>query len=245
MIGSAGAVLSEAVKEQLRATIPSAMIVDSFGATETGHQGSMMAGTGHGAGQAPLFYMNDTNCVFGDDHKPVVPGSGVIGRLARRGYIPVGYYNDPEKTASTFFEIEGVRWVMPGDLATVESDGSIRVFGRGAVCINSGGEKIFPEEVEAALKAHADVLDAVVVGIPDQRWGQRVAALVQARPGSKPTVEDLDQHCRTKVAGYKIPRFLRFVDQVMRQPSGKPDYRWAASYAAEEAAQEAAKDCAV
>ena len=240
VIGSAGAVLSEAVKEQLRATIPSAMIVDSFGATETGHQGSMMAGTGHGAGQVPLFYMNDTNCVFDDDHKPVVPGSGVIGRLARRGYIPVGYYNDPEKTARTFFEIEGVRWVMPGDLATVESDGSIRVFGRGAVCINSGGEKIFPEEVEAALKAHADVLDAVVVGIPDQRWGQRVAALVQARPGSKPTVEDLDQHCRTKVAGYKIPRFVRFVDQVMRQPSGKPDYRWAAAYAAEEAAKDSA-----
>jgi len=236
VIGSAGAVLSETVKEQLRRSMPSAMIVDSFGATETGHQGSMMAGTGHGAGQVPLFFMNETNCVFDDEMKPVVPGSGVMGRLARRGHIPVGYYNDPEKTAKTFFEIEGVRWVMPGDLATVESDGCIRVFGRGAVCINSGGEKIFPEEVEAALKAHPDVLDAVVVGIPDERWGQRVAALVQARPGATPTVEDLDRHCRTKVAGYKVPRFVRFVDQVMRQPSGKPDYRWAASYAAEQAA---------
>jgi acyl-CoA synthetase (AMP-forming)/AMP-acid ligase II len=236
VIGSAGAVLSEAVKEQMRKSIPSAMIVDSFGATETGHQGSMMAGTGHGAGSQPLFYMNDTNCVLDEDRKPVVPGSGVIGKLARRGHIPVGYYNDPEKTAATFFEIDGERWVMPGDLATVESDGSIRVFGRGSVCINSGGEKIFPEEVEAALKAHPDVLDAVVVGIPDQRWGQRVAALVQSRPGSSPSLEDLDAHCRTKVAGYKVPRFVRFVDQVMRQPSGKPDYRWAATRAAEEAA---------
>lgn len=236
VIGSAGAVLSEAVKEQLRAAIPSTMIVDSFGATETGHQGQMAPGTGHGAGQSPLFYMNDTNCVLDENRNPVAPGSGVVGKLARRGHIPVGYYNDPEKTAATFFEIDGVRWAMPGDLATVEADGSIRVFGRGSVCINSGGEKIFPEEVEAALKAHPDVLDAVVVGIPDERWGQRVAALVQPRPGAAPTAEDLDAHCRTKVAGYKVPRFVRFVDQVARQPSGKPDYRWAASYAAEQAA---------
>jgi acyl-CoA synthetase (AMP-forming)/AMP-acid ligase II len=236
VIGSAGAVLSEAVKEQLREAIPSTMIVDSFGATETGHQGSMAPGTGHGAGSGPLFYMNDTNCVLDEDRKPVAPGSGVVGKLARRGHIPVGYYNDPEKTAATFFEIDGVRWVMPGDLATVEADGSIRVFGRGSVCINSGGEKIFPEEVEAALKAHPDVLDAVVVGIPDPRWGQRVAALVQPRPGVTPSVEELDRHCRTKVAGYKVPRFVRFVDRVERQPSGKPDYRWAATYAAEQAA---------
>jgi acyl-CoA synthetase (AMP-forming)/AMP-acid ligase II len=236
VVGSAGAVLSETVKEHLRRVMPGAMIVDSFGATETGHQGSMMAGTGHGAGQAPLFFMNDTNCVLDDDLNPVEPGSGKMGKLARRGHIPVGYYNDPEKTAKTFFEIDGVRWVMPGDLATVESDGSIRVFGRGSVCINSGGEKIFPEEVEAALKAHEEVLDAVVVGIPDERWGQKVAALVQARPGATPTVDDLVTHCRTKVAGYKVPRFVSFVDKVERQPSGKPDYRWAAAEAAERSA---------
>jgi acyl-CoA synthetase (AMP-forming)/AMP-acid ligase II len=235
VIGSAGAVLSEAVKEQLREAFPNTMIVDSFGATETGHQGSMMQGTGHGTGKEPLFFMNETNCVFDEEMQPVVPGSGVIGRLARRRHIPVGYYNDPEKTARTFFEIDGVRWVMPGDLATVESDGSIRVFGRGAVCINSGGEKIFPEEVEAALKAHAAVLDAVVVGVPDERWGQKVAALVQLRPGAEATADDLDRHCRTKVAGYKVPRMVRFVDRVERQPSGKPDYRWAATYAAEQA----------
>lgn len=239
VVGSAGAVLSEAVKEHLRRVMPGAMIVDSFGATETGHQGSMMPGTGHGAGQAPLFFMNETNCVLDDDLKLVEPGSGKMGKLARRGHIPVGYYNDPEKTAKTFFEIDGVRWVMPGDLATVESDGCIRVFGRGSVCINSGGEKIFPEEVEAALKAHAAVLDAVVVGIPDDRWGQKVAALIQSRPGATLNADELVAHCRTKVAGYKVPRFVRFVEQVMRQPSGKPDYRWAATYAAEQAASTA------
>ncbi len=232
VIGSAGAVLSEAVKEQFRSLLPSLMIIDSFGASETGHQGSMMAGSGHGAGQAPLFMMNDSNQVFDDDMRPVEPGSGVIGKLARRGNIPIGYYNDPEKTAATFVEIDGERWAMPGDLATVEADGSIRVFGRGSVCINSGGEKIFPEEVEAALKAHPEVLDAVVVGIPDPRWGQRVAALVQARPGVKPRAEALVEHCRKAVAGYKVPRDLHLVEQVERQPSGKPDYRWAKDYAA-------------
>lgn len=235
VIGSAGAVLSETVKEQIRSSMPTAMIVDSFGATETGHQGSMLAGTGHGAGRGPVVVMNDTNCVFDDELRPVAPGSGVIGKIARRGHIPVGYYNDPEKTAKTFFEIDGVRWVMPGDLATVESDGTIRVFGRGSVCINSGGEKIFPEEVEAALKAHPDVLDAVVVGIPDSRWGQKVAALVQTRPGASADRDALDAHCRTKVAGYKVPRFVAFVDKVERQPSGKPDYRWAATFAADAA----------
>jgi acyl-CoA synthetase (AMP-forming)/AMP-acid ligase II len=129
-----------------------------------------------------------------------------------------------------------VRWVVPGDLATIESDGLITVFGRGAVCINSGGEKIFPEEVEAALKAHADVLDAVVVGVPDERWGQRVAAIVQPRAGSKLTLELLEAHCRTRIAGYKVPRQLKVVDEIARQPSGKPDYRWAAMVASDSTA---------
>jgi acyl-CoA synthetase (AMP-forming)/AMP-acid ligase II len=151
--------------------------------------------------------------------------------LARRGRIPVGYFNDPEKTAATFLTVDGVRWVLPGDLATIESDGLITVFGRGAVCINSGGEKIFPEEVESALKAHADVLDAVVVGVPDERWGQRVAAIVQPRAGILLTLELLEAHCRTRIAGYKVPRQLRVVDEIQRQPSGKPDYRWAAMIA--------------
>jgi 3-oxocholest-4-en-26-oate---CoA ligase len=232
VISSAGALLSDTVKAALCERVPQIMIIDSFGATEAGHQGSSLP-AGDDGPKRPRFMMDDTSTVFDDNLRPVVPGSGVIGRLARRGRIPVGYYNDPEKTAATFLTIDGERWVLPGDLATIESDGLITVFGRGAVCINSGGEKIFPEEVEAALKAHGDVLDAVVVGVPDDRWGQRVAAIVQPRAGKKVTLDLLEAHCRTRIAGYKVPRQLKVVDEIVRHPSGKPDYRWAAATAGE------------
>lgn len=222
VIASAGAVLSDAVKSQLEERIPHTMVLNNFGATETGHQGTSFA-----PGAKPTFYMDDSNTVLGDDNKPITPGSGAMGRLARSGRLPIGYYNDPEKTAATFLTIDGKRWVVPGDFATIEEDGMITVFGRGAVCINSGGEKIFPEEVESALKAHPAVLDAVVVGVPDEKWGQRVAAIVQPRAGTEVTLAGLDAHCRTKIAGYKVPRQLRVVDQIVRHPSGKPDYRWA------------------
>ena len=151
----------------------------------------------------------------------------MIGRLARKGHIPLGYHNDPSNTAATFVERDGVRWVLPGDFATVEADGTITLLGRGSVSINSGGEKIFPEEVEAALKSHPDVFDAVVVGVPDDRFGEQVAAVVQARPGASPTLVALAAHCRTKVAGYKVPRRLVLVEEVERTPAAKPDYRWA------------------
>jgi 3-oxocholest-4-en-26-oate---CoA ligase len=230
VISSAGALLSDTVKAALCERVPNVMIVDSFGATEAGHQGSSFPSE-DGQPRRPRFMMDDTSTVFDDAMRPVVPGSGVIGRLARCGRIPLGYFNDPEKTAATFVSVDGVRWVIPGDLATIESDGLITVFGRGAVCINSGGEKIFPEEVEAALKAHGDVLDAVVVGVPDERWGQRVAAIVQPRVGRSITLEILESHCRTRIAGYKVPRELKVVDEIARHPSGKPDYRWAAAIA--------------
>jgi acyl-CoA synthetase (AMP-forming)/AMP-acid ligase II len=185
------------------------------------------------AGGGRRFMMTDLTAVFDDALRRVEPGSGVIGKLARRGRIPLGYYNDPKKTAETFVEIEGERWTMPGDLATVEADGTIVVYGRGAVCINSGGEKIFPDEVERAVKAHPAVYDAVIVGVPDERWGERVAALVQLRAGEPLTLEDLDRHCRTLVAGYKVPREMHVVDRVLRHPSGKPDYPWAKKIATE------------
>jgi acyl-CoA synthetase (AMP-forming)/AMP-acid ligase II len=230
VISSAGALLSETVKGALCRHLPEIMIIDSFGASEAGHQGSSLPSQ-DGEPRRPRFMMDDTSTVFDDEMRPVEPGSGVMGRLARRGRIPLGYYNDPEKTAATFVTVNGVRWVMPGDLATIESDGLITVFGRGAVCINSGGEKIFPEEVESALKAHADVLDAVVIGVPDERWGQRVAAIVQPRAGKMLTLDLLEAHCRTRIAGYKVPRQLKLVDEIARHPSGKPDYRWAAAVA--------------
>jgi acyl-CoA synthetase (AMP-forming)/AMP-acid ligase II len=165
--------------------------------------------------------------VLDDDLNPVVPGSGVVGKLARMGDIPVGYYKDPEKTAATFVEAEGVRYAIPGDFATVEADGTITLLGRGSQSINSGGEKIFPEEVEAAVKSHPDVYDAVVVGVPDERWGQRVAAVVQLRPGAAIALEPIQTHCRTLLAGYKVPRQLHVVETIQRSPSGKPDYPWA------------------
>jgi acyl-CoA synthetase (AMP-forming)/AMP-acid ligase II len=221
VISSSGAILSDAVRDALQEKLPHTMILNNFGATETGHQG-----TAFSPGK-PTFYMDESTTVLDDDLRPVKPGSGAMGKLARRGRLPIGYYNDPEKTAKTFLTIDGQRWVVPGDLATVEEDGQITLFGRGAVCINSGGEKIFVEEVESVLKAHAAVDDALVVGVPDERWGQRVAAVVSPRPGMEVTLAAIDAHCRERLAGYKVPRQLHVVAKLVRQPSGKPDYRWA------------------
>ena len=230
VISSAGAVFSDTVREQLTASLPNIFLLDAYGASETGHQGTMAAESSPEKGLR--FTMNERTAVLDDDLKPVEPGSGVVGRVALRGHVPLGYYNDPEKTASTFKEIDGQRWVLPGDMATVEADGTVLVFGRGSVCINSGGEKIYPEEVEAALKSHPDVFDAVVVGVPDEKWGERVTALVKAREGRSPHPDDIAAHCRTKVAGYKVPRQIHVLDELVRSPSGKADYPWARKTAA-------------
>lgn len=221
VISSSGAILTDAVRDELQERLQHTMILNNFGATEVGHQGTAFT-----PGR-PTFFMDEKTTVLDDELRPIKPGSGVMGRLARRGRLPVGYYNDPEKTAATFLSIDGERWVLPGDLATVEEDGQITVFGRGAACINSGGEKIFVEEVESVLKSCAGVEDAVVVGVPDDRWGQRVAAVVAPRPGATVTLPGVDAHCRAHLAGYKVPRELHVVERLLRQPSGKPDYRWA------------------
>jgi acyl-CoA synthetase (AMP-forming)/AMP-acid ligase II len=170
--------------------------------------------------------------VLDENLEPVAAGSGVVGKLAVSGNIPLEYYKDPVKSAEVFVtDAHGKRWSIPGDFATVESDGTITLLGRGSVSINSGGEKIYPEEVESAIKSHPECWDAVVVGVPDPRWGSRVAAVVQARPGFVPTLESVQAHCRTKVAGYKVPRELHLVAAIQRSPSGKPDYRWAKAVA--------------
>jgi 3-oxocholest-4-en-26-oate---CoA ligase len=237
VVGSGGAILSPAVKEQLRAQLPHAMVMDSFGASETGAGGTVVDTEGPAAG--PRFKMGEFMTVLDDEARPVAPGSEVVGRLARRGHIPLGYYKDAEKTAATFVTAaDGTRWVVPGDFAVVEDDGSITMLGRGSVCINSGGEKVYPEEVEAALKSHPDVFDAVVVGVPDDRYVERVAAIVQARPGAAPTLEELRAHCREKLAGYKLPRQLVLADTIPRTPVGKPDYRAAKTVASKHEAQE-------
>ncbi len=168
-----------------------------------------------------------------DTHEDVVPGSGQSGVLALGGRNPLGYYKDTEKTDSTFMIVDGVRMSIPGDHAIVEADGSLRLLGRGSVCINTGGEKVFPEEVEEVLKLHPDVHDAVVVGIPDDRFGQAVAAVVEPRDGAELDEHDLIAHTKTHLAGYKAPRHIRFVDSIGRAPTGKVDY---ARHAAETAA---------
>ena len=226
-VASAGAVLTPAVRERLEELLPDTMVMNNFGASETGHQGAAIPGDETGAEGRPSFYMDESNVVLGDDLRPMAPGSGQLGRLARKGRLPLGYYKDPQKTAERFVEADGVRYVVAGDYATLEEDGRVTVYGRGAVCINTGGEKVFPSEVEETLKSHPDVFDAIVVGVASARWMQQVAAVVQPRVGREPDLESVQTHCRTLIAGYKVPRILKLVDTIVRQPSGKPDYKWA------------------
>jgi acyl-CoA synthetase (AMP-forming)/AMP-acid ligase II len=222
---SGGAILSPALKEQLLEHLPNLLVVDGYGASETGGQGQSVAVRGGAVPSAPRFAVGDDTQVLDENLQPAPPG--VTGRLARRGHIPLGYYKDPVKTAATFPVVDGVRWAVPGDHAIVGDDGLITLLGRGSVSINTGGEKVYPEEVEAVLKGHADVFDAVVVGIPDARFGERVVAVVQPRAGAEPALDELQAHAREHVAGYKVPRALVTVEHIVRSPSGKPDYRWA------------------
>ncbi len=221
---SGGAILSPTIKSQMHECMPNVMVLDSFGASETGANGSVDV-----TDEGPRFRMNEWTTVVDDDFHPTV--AGVVGLLARRGHVPLGYWKDEAKTAATFVEVDGVRWAIPGDRAVIEGDGTITVLGRGSQCINSGGEKIFPEEVEAALKSHPAVFDATVVGIPDDRFGERVSAVVQFRPSMHAELDALAVHCRSHIAGYKVPRSLIVVDEIVRSPSGKPDYRWAKALA--------------
>ncbi|MCU0273167.1 MAG: AMP-binding protein [Acidimicrobiales bacterium] len=232
MITSSGAILSAAVRDDLLELVPHVKVVNRFGASETGPQGQMRSMPG--SGEAPRLAGGPDVAVLDDDNRPLPPGTGRLGRLARRGHIPLGYWNDPVKTAATFPVIDGVRWSVPGDLAEVAEDGSILVHGRGSMVINSGGEKIFPEEVEAAVKAHPAIFDAIAVGVPDERFGQRVGVVVQLRPGATaPGIEELKAHCSGTIAAYKCPRELVVAEQVRRTAVDKADYAWAKAYMAD------------
>jgi acyl-CoA synthetase (AMP-forming)/AMP-acid ligase II len=226
-IASTAAVFSPAVKDAFCERFPSALVIEAVGSSESGYNGATMWEKGSEQHGLPTVTMGPDTLVLDDELRPIEPGSGRIGRMARGGNVPLRYYKDPEKSAATFVEVDGKRYSIPGDYARVEADGRMTLLGRGSVCINSGGEKIYPEEVESALKSHPDVYDAIVVGVPDDRWGQRVAAVVQPRPGAAPTLDDLAEHCRTHIAGYKVPRELHVVGEIRRSPSGKPDYPWA------------------
>ena len=232
LISSGGAILSPAVKQHLGEVLPNVFIYDALGASETGYQGASAGADSQGR---PRFQFGEHTIVIDDEGNPTTPGDGVVGRLVRRGNIPLGYYKDEQKTAETFPTINGERWVVPGDMAVAEADGTITLLGRGSVSINSGGEKIYPEEVELVLKGHPDVYDAVVVGVPDERWGERVTAVVVPRGDARPTVEQIHEYGKDLIAGYKLPKEVCFVDEMVRSPSGKADYRWAKSVANDQA----------
>ncbi|MGH9227255.1 MAG: AMP-binding protein [Acidimicrobiales bacterium] len=220
-IGNGGAPLTTAVREQLRAALPSATIIDSYGASETGATGTR-PDTGEGF-TAPRFHTGPDVAVFDDELRRCGPGE--VGMLARSGHIPLEYYKDPGKTAKTFPVIDGIWWVIPGDYARLEDDGSVSVLGRGSVSINSGGEKIYPEEVEGVLVRHDAVFDAAVVGTPSERWGEQVTALVQPRPGCDVTADSLRAYCRSFMPDFKVPKEIVFVEGIPRTPVGKVDYK--------------------
>jgi len=232
IIGSGGAILSPHYKQAFLERIPHVTVVDGFGASETGAQGSH-ASRGGEAVSTGTFSMAGAVVLREDLSGLLEPGTDAVGWVARTGHVPLGYYKDAAKTARTFPVVGGVRHAVPGDHARLLADGSIVVLGRGSVSINTGGEKVYAEEVEQVLRRHPAVYDAVVVGIPDERFGERVTAVVQPRSGVRPSAEELVAFAAQHLARYKLPKTTVLVDEMVRSPSGKPDYRWARARALE------------
>ncbi len=233
LVTTGGAILTAATKQELLDRLPGIKILDALGSSESGQQASQTSSKERAATTGD-FEPNPDNVVLNDALDAVLPpGTGERGWLARKGHVPLGYLGDPEKTARTFPVIDGVRYSVPGDRASIEADGSLRLFGRDSVTINSGGEKIFAEEVEHALKHHPSVYDAVVVGTPSPRWGQQVTAIVRLRSGEAPGEQALRDVAAEHIAKYKLPKAFVFVDEIERAPSGKADYRWAKARAFE------------
>lgn len=224
-IASSAAIFSRPVKEVWMSTFPNAIFTDSVGSSETGFSGSGMQDAENIKGDGPIVSLGAETLVLDHNNQPIDPTAvGEIGRMARTGSIPIGYYGDPVKSAETFIEVDGIRYSVPGDFARIEADNKVTLLGRGSNCINTGGEKVYPEEVENTLKGHPKVYDALVVGIPDERWGQAVSAVVQAREGEEPTLEELHEYLRPLLSAYKLPRALAIVDQIPRSATGKANY---------------------
>lgn len=232
---SNAALFSHSLKQQYIETFPNLFITDVIGASESGSTGLSVVTKDSDHTQGPRVKFTAQAVLLGEDGKVVEPAPGAIGLVARSGHVPIGYYKDPKKTETIFVESDGKRFVVPGDYGRYEADGSVTLLGRGSECINTGGEKVYPEEVEGALKSSPDVFDALVVGIKDERFGSSVAAVIAPREGVTLDLAGLDAHVRTKVAGYKVPRNYWIVDQVMRQPSGKANYPAAKRHVAEHA----------
>jgi fatty-acyl-CoA synthase len=227
---SSGVMWSQEVKHGLIGHIPQVVLMDSFGSSEA--VGFALSATSKDGEVATAKFAIGTDvAVFTPDHKPVLPGATEPGFIARGGNIPLGYWKDPEKTAKTFPTIDGRRWSIPGDFCLLHEDNSITLLGRGSVCINTAGEKVYPEEVEETLKQHESVEDALVVGVPDDKWGSAVTAVVEMAPGATFNEELLRKHVREKLAGYKTPKRIFLVPTMFRAPNGKADYKLATNFA--------------
>jgi fatty-acyl-CoA synthase len=224
MISSSGVMWSQENKAGLLRHIPQVVLFDSFGSSEAVGMGGSVSAAG-AATETAKFQLGPTCAVFTEDGRRVQPGTGERGLVAVGGFIPLGYYGDEAKTAQTFRTFEGQRWSVPGDWAEISADGTLILLGRGSVCINTGGEKVFPEEVEEAMKTHSAVRDAVAVGIPDQRFGETICAVVEANDGMTIELADLSEHVKSALAAYKAPRHLVMVDTIGRAPNGKVDYK--------------------
>jgi acyl-CoA synthetase (AMP-forming)/AMP-acid ligase II len=234
LISSSGVMWSQETKDGLLKHIPQAVLFDSLGSSEAVGMGASTSAAG-AAAETAKFQLGENVHVFTDDGKRVEPGSDEVGFVALSGYVPVGYYKDPEKSAKTFRTIDGVRYSIPGDFAMVNPDGSLHLLGRGSVVINTGGEKVFPEEVEEVLKLHPSIRDAVCVGLPDERFGETICALVELHTGATVEQDQVIEHVRSHLARYKAPRRVIVVDTIGRSPAGKVDYKGLQKLAREQA----------
>jgi acyl-CoA synthetase (AMP-forming)/AMP-acid ligase II len=225
-ISSSAAIFSKPVKERWMAAFPNSIFTDSVGATETGFSGMGMQDANNISTDGPVIGLGPGSVVIDADNNVLDPETniGVVGRLGRGGSVPVGYYKDPAKSAATFLVIDGERYSVPGDFARIEEGKRVTLLGRGSNCVNTGGEKVYPEEVEMAIKGHPAVYDTLVVGIPDEKFGQAVAAVVELREGETLELEDLRTFLRAHLSGYKLPRSLTIVDRVPRNATGKAQY---------------------
>ena len=225
-VSSSAAVFSASVKERWMAAFPDTVFTDSVGASETGFQGMGLQDKNHISTDGPVVGLGPSSVVIDDDNHvlDLENNVGAVGRLGRGGSVPLGYFNDPEKSARTFLEIDGERYSVPGDYARIEADNKVTLLGRGSNCINTGGEKVFPEEVEMAIKAHPGVYDVLVVGVPDERYGQSVTAVIQPREEAQVELDDLRDFLRTSLSGYKLPRAMTLVAEIPRNATGKAQY---------------------
>tara|TARA_B100001248_G_scaffold141316_1_gene106103 strand:- start:1239 stop:2873 length:1635 start_codon:yes stop_codon:yes gene_type:complete len=236
VLSSTASVFSASIKDTILEYLPNLFLIDAVGSSETGATGVNIHtkdGKLKDSGGGPKFTKPNFSEILNLDTKEVIPPSDTetIGYLARKGHVPVAYYKDEEKSKKTFIEVGGERYSIPGDMAKYEEDGQMTLLGRGSVSINSGGEKIFPEEVEMALKAHPNIFDCLVVGVKDDRWGQKVVAVIQRREDDELSLDDIKDVASKYIASYKMPKEIVFSELIERAPSGKPNYQWAQEFA--------------